>query len=261
LDEIDTAATAGLDQDAADRRLAELTSELRDLQELLYAAESHAVLVVLQGMDAAGKDVTIANVFDAANPQSCRVVELKARTDDEQAHDFLWRVHPRMPKRGEMVILDRSYYEQVVGERVTGQASEEVVRRRFGHINAFEDLLADDGKTIVLKFFLHIGHAEQGRRLEEREANPETAWKISARDWESRESWDDYMTAYEDAINACATDAAPWHVVPSDHQWFHNLAVAEAIVDRLRPHREEWRAERDRLGAEKRAEAQAARGA
>ena len=204
LDDIDTGATAGLDQNEANRRLAELTTELRELQNLLYAAESHAVLVVLQGMDASGKDVTIASVLDATNPQSCRVVELKARTEDEQAHDFLWRVHPRMPKRGEMVILDRSYYEQVIGERVTGQASEEVARRRFGHINAFEDLLADDGKTIVLKFYLHVGYAEQGRRLEEREADPATAWKISARDWQSRESRDDYMAAYEEAINACA---------------------------------------------------------
>ncbi|MDP9366474.1 MAG: polyphosphate kinase 2 family protein [Chloroflexota bacterium] len=261
LDEIDTGATVGLDQETADRRLAELTTELRDLQDLLYAAESQAVLVVLQGMDAAGKDVTIANVFDATNPQSCRVVALKPRTEAEEAHDFLWRAHAVMPALGEMVILDRSYYEQVVSERVTGKVSVDVVRWRFRHVNAFEELLTDDGKTIVLKFFLHLGQAEQGRRLEEREADPESAWKISARDWQSRESWDDYMASYEEAINACASKEAPWYVVPSDHQWFHNLAVAEAIVDRLRPHGDEWRAARDRQGEEKRAEARAARGA
>lgn len=261
LAEVDTAADGGVTEAGAEARLGPLATELRELQELVYAAGTHAVLVVLQGMDAAGKDVTIANVFAAANPESCRVAAIKPRTDEEEAHDFLWRAHPPMPGRGEWVILDRSYYEQLVADRVLGEVDAETVRRRYGHVNAFERLLADDGKTIVLKFFLHVGRAEQGRRLEEREANRETAWKISANDWKARAAWDDYMAAYEAALNATATADAPWYVVPSDHQWFHNLAVAEAVVGRLRPHREEWLASRQARGEKKRAGAEAARGA
>lgn len=260
LAEVDPAADGGLTEAEANERLTALATELRELQELVYAAEANAVLVVLQGMDAAGKDVTIANVFAAAIPQSCRVAAFKARTDEEAAHDFLWRAHAPMPRFGELVILDRSYYEQVVGDWVAGEVEEAVVRRRYGHINAFERLLADDGKTIVVKFFLHVSHDEQGKRLTEREADPETAWKISERDWVAREAWDDYMTAYELAINACASTEAPWYVVPADYRWFHNLAVAEALVERLRPFRAAWQAARDKRGEEKRASARAARG-
>jgi len=162
--------------------------------------------------------------------------------------------------RGELVIFDRSYYEQVVTARVEGEVDDERVRRRFDHIKHFEDLLADDGRTIVLKFFLHVGQDEQKRRLEEREADPRTAWKISARDWTARETWDNYMAAYDDAINANATPAIPWYVVPADRQWLHNLAVAEAFVDRLRPYRKTWLAARERIGAEERREARTARG-
>lgn len=261
LAEVDTAAAGGLSETEANARLEPLTAELRELQELVYAAETHAVLVVLQGMDAAGKDVTIANVFAAANPQSCRVGAVKPRTPEEEAHDFLWRAHAPMPGRGELVILDRSYYEQVVADRVLGEVAPDALRRRFDHVNAFERLLADDGKTIVLKVFLHVGHAEQGRRLEAREADPETAWKISANDWKARAAWDDYMAAYEDALNATATRDAPWYVVPADRQWFHNLAVADAFVERLRPFREAWLAARQARGEKKRREARASRGA
>ena len=258
LTDVDSGAAGRLSEDQANERREELTSELRELQELMYAAELNAVLVVLQGMDAAGKDVTIANVFDATNPQSCRVKAFKPRTDEEAAHDFLWRAHASMPKLGELVILDRSYYEQVVGDRVTGEAAEDVVRRRYEHVTAFERLLAGDGKTIVLKFFLHVSADEQGKRLEERQTNPDTAWKISANDWKARDAWDEYMTAYEDVINACATEEAPWYVVPADHQWFSNLTVAEVMIDRLRPFRANWQEGRDRRGKEERAEAEQA---
>jgi PPK2 family polyphosphate:nucleotide phosphotransferase len=258
LGEIDPATHGGLIEDDANARRGELTAELRELQELVYAAELNAVLVILQGMDAAGKDVTIANVFDATNPQSCRVKAFKPRTGEEAAHDFLWRAHAPMPKLGELVILDRSYYEQLIGERVTGEAEEEVVRRRYEHVKAFERLLADDGKTIVLKFFLHVSPDEQGKRLEERQANPDTAWKISANDWKARDVWDDYMAAYEDAINACATQEAPWYVVPADHQWFSNLTVAEVMIERLRPYRSTWEKGRDTRGEQERADAEEA---
>lgn len=259
LAEVETGASGGLDEQEADARLADLSAELRELQDLAYAAETHAIVVILQGMDAAGKDVTIGNVFDATNPQGSRVVEYSTPNDEQTAHDFLWRAHAPMPKLGETVIFDRSYYEQVVSERVRAEVTDGVVHRRFGHINAFERLLADDGQTIIVKCFLHIGHAEQGRRLEERQKDPESAWKISASDWRARASWDDYMAAYEDAINACATDEAPWYVVPSDHQWFNNLAVADLLVERLRPFHDEWRAARERVGEENQAEARRAR--
>jgi PPK2 family polyphosphate:nucleotide phosphotransferase len=258
LDEIDPGTDGGLSEDQANGHRAKLTSELRELQELVYAAESNAVLVILQGMDAAGKDVAIANVFDATNPQSCRVKAFKPRTDEEAAHDFLWRAHAAMPKLGELVILDRSYYEQLVAERVTGEATDAIIRRRYQHVTAFERLLGEDGKTIVVKFFLHVSAGQQGKRLEERQENRETAWKISGRDWISRDSWDDYMAAYQDAINACATGDAPWYVVPADHEWVSNLAVAEIMIERLRPYRATWEEGRDRRGEENRAEAEQA---
>jgi PPK2 family polyphosphate:nucleotide phosphotransferase len=261
LAEVDPAGAAAIGEEEAAARLEELTAELRELQELMFAAEEHGALVVLQGMDAAGKDITIASVFAAATPEACRVKAFKRETSDEVVkRDFLWRAHHEVPKRGEVVVFDRSYYEQVVTEWVEGEVDDERVRRRFDHVRHFEELLADDGRTILLKFFLHVGPDEQKRRLEEREADPRTAWKTSARDWTSRQQWDDYMAAYEAAINATATPAIPWYVVPADRQWFHTLAVAEALVDRLRPHREAWLAARERIGAEERRAARAARG-
>jgi len=261
LAEIETGATGGLDEAAAERRQQDLERELRELQELLFAAEQHAVLVILQGMDAAGKDITISQVFDVTTPEACRVKAFKKRVGEEEAHDFLWRIHKEVPRLGELAIFDRSYYEQVTGERVMGDLDQERVQRLYGHINAFEELLRDEGKTIILKFFLSVGREVQGRRLEERESDPRTAWKISANDWTARERWDEYMAAYEETINACASPERPWYVVPSDHQWFHNLAVAEAFVERLRPYRPIWEDARDRLGAEERQAARKARGA
>ncbi len=261
LAEVATGATGGLDEREASARLIEVTAELRELQELLFAAEEHAVLVLLQGMDAAGKDVTISQVFDAASPEACRVKAFKPPVGEETAHDFLWRAHAAVPRLGELVIFDRSYYEQVVGERVMGDLDQDRVRRRYGHINGFEELLADEGKTIILKFFLHVSPEVQERRLEEREADPRTAWKTSVNDWAAREQWDAYMRAYEEAINACAALARPWYVVPSDHRWFQGLAVAEAFVARLRPYGRRWEEARERIGAEERRQARAARGA
>jgi len=260
LKHFDPADTGGLTMEKAEARLADLITELRELQELVFAAESHCVLVVLQGMDAAGKDVTIANVFELANPESCRVKHFSSETPDEEAHDFIWRSHAQVPKRGELVIFDRSYYEQVIADRVLDMVSDDVIKRRYEHINAFERLLIDDNATIVFKFFLHVSHAEQGERLVERESNLETAWKISVNDWKARDAWDDYMEAYERVVKACATKEAPWDVIPSDHQWFHNVAIAETLVERLRPFREEWIKARDARGEEERKESRQLRG-
>ncbi len=254
LEEVSPRADGGLDEAQAEERLRPLSRELRELQELMYAAETNGVLVILQGMDAAGKDVTIRNVFAAATPEAIRVEHFSSMTEEEEAHDFLWRAHAPMPRRGQLVIFDRSYYEQVVMPEVEGEASAEATRERAEDITAFERILRRGG-TVVVKFFLHVSKEEQERRLRERMDSMETAWKISARDWTARRSWDAYMTAYETTMNATATPDAPWYVVPADHQWFHDLAVAEALVERLRPHREAWTQARDRHGEEKVAEA------
>jgi PPK2 family polyphosphate:nucleotide phosphotransferase len=258
LAEVDPAETSGLDERQAEERLAELTTTLRELQELLFSAERNGILVILQGMDAAGKDVTIGNVFAASDPASCRIAAFKQPTPDEEAHHFLWRFDCATPARGELVIFDRSYYEEVVRPQVHHELPDDAIAHRFEHINAFERLLGEED-LLVLKFFLHVSEPTQRRRLEDRQANPETAWKISASDWQERRHWDDYMTAYEATINASASPDAPWFVVPSDHQWFHNLAVAEALVSHLEPYRDAWIEARDERGAEQRAEAEAAR--
>jgi PPK2 family polyphosphate:nucleotide phosphotransferase len=255
---IDPGEDGGLNESEAEQRLAELTAELRELQELMFAAETNGILVILQGMDASGKDVTIGNVFAAADPASCRVAAFKEPTPEEEAHHFLWRADHLTPGHGELVIFDRSYYEQVILPQVHDELPKKETCRRFANINEFERLLHEHG-IIVVKVFLHVSEDEQGRRLEEREANLETAWKISPRDWQERQYWDAYMGAYEVTINACASQYAPWYVTPADHQWFHNLAVAEALVEHLRPYRKEWIEARNQRGEEQRAEAERTR--
>jgi PPK2 family polyphosphate:nucleotide phosphotransferase len=181
------------------------------------------------------------------NSQSCDVASFKAPTEEELAHDFLWRVHSRTPAAGDIRIFNRSHYEDVLVVRVHNLVPEPVWKARYDHINAFEKLLVDSN-TIVLKFYLHISKAEQKRRLLEREEDPVKSWKLSVGDWEEREHWDDYSAAYEDAINHCSTKKAPWFIVPADKKWFRNLAVAERLVEALEPFREGWLKELDERG-------------
>jgi len=239
LDEVDPASDGGLTEDEASRRLERLTDELRELQELMFAAEANGVLVILQGMDAAGKDVTIQQVFRSATAEAIRVKHFKPMTELEEKHDIFWRAHAEVPMRGELVIFDRSYYEQLVMPQVEGEASERDTARLAEDVLAFERILINAG-TLIVKCFLHLGKDEQGRRLVERMENLDTAWKISENDWTSRESWDGYMAAYEATMNATATPVLPWYVIPADHQWFHNLVIAELLVERLREHRDSW---------------------
>ncbi len=255
LADADTVGDSGLDEHEAERRLSQLTPELLELQGLVQAARRHAVLIILQGMDAAGKDVTIQHALGAANPEAIRVKHFSKMTEEEALHDFLWRAHIAAPRRGEWVVFDRSYYEQIVEPLVGDGASAEETEERCRDARDFERILRGGG-TLILKFFLHVSPAEQERRLTERMESDETAWKISASDWADRRRWDDYMAAWEKTINATATPESPWLVVPADRDAQRNLAVAEAIVERLRPLRGEWIAERDRIGREKRAEAQ-----
>jgi PPK2 family polyphosphate:nucleotide phosphotransferase len=241
LDAVDPRHNAGLTKEEGLALIPDLQAELSALQELCYAAEHQAVLIVLQGMDTSGKDGTIKHVMDSVNPQGCRVVTFKAPTPVERSHDFLWRVHAGVPPRGLFGIFNRSHYEDVLIVRVHGLVPEPVWRARYEHINAFEKLLADDG-TIVLKFFLHISKEEQAARLLERETDKDKRWKLNAADYLERERWPAYMEAYQDALSACATPYAPWYVVPADRKWFRNLAVAQAVVEALRPHRDDWQA-------------------
>ena len=213
-------------------RLASLVGRLDVLHNRLFAEGTRAVLLVLQGMDAAGKDGTIRMVLTGVNPQGCRIVSFREPTGLELAHDYLWRVHAACPARGEIAIFNRSHYEDVVAARVRQLVPERVWKRRFEHIRAFERLLVDEG-TAVLKVFLHVSQDEQRKRLEERLENPEKRWKFRAGDLDDRRHWDEFMSAYEDAIHETSTEWAPWYVVPADHNWARNLAVGELLVETL----------------------------
>jgi PPK2 family polyphosphate:nucleotide phosphotransferase len=251
LNKIGTSQDGGMSREQGEERLAELSAELFDLQEMVYAAGTHALLVVLQGRDTSGKDGTLKAVAGAMNPVGVRVASFKVPTGAELAHDFLWRVHAQAPGKGEAVFFNRSHYEDVLVVRVHKLAPEAVWKARYDHINAFEGLLTDSN-VILLKFFLHISKGEQEERLRDREQDPEKAWKLSAGDWEERKLWDDYTKAYEDALSRCATPDAPWFIVPSDKKWFRNVAVAEVVADALRAHKAEWKRTLDAMGRDRR---------
>jgi PPK2 family polyphosphate:nucleotide phosphotransferase len=209
------------------------TKQLAALQRKLYADGRHALLIVLQAMDAGGKDGTIRRVMSGVNPQGCRVHSFKAPTSEELARDFLWRVHAVTPRLGEIGIFNRSHYEDVLVARVKNLVSKSTWSKRYDRINDFERLLYESG-TSILKFFLHIGKDEQKRRLARRLEDPERNWKFSPADIEERKRWNNYMKAYEDAIGRCSTPWAPWYVIPANKKWFRNLAVSEIVVDTLR---------------------------
>ena len=217
---------------AARKKLAGVIARLAELQNILYAEGKHALLIVLQAMDAGGKDGTIRNVLSGVNPQGVRVTSFKKPTEEELAHDFLWRVHRVVPRGGMIGVFNRSHYEDVLIARVKNLVPETVWRARYEHINAFEKLLADNGVTI-LKFYLHISKAEQKERLQARLDRPHKRWKFNPADLAERARWDDYMAAFEEALNRCSTDYAPWYIVPANKKWYRNLVVAETIVETL----------------------------
>ncbi|MAS34545.1 MAG: polyphosphate kinase [Anaerolineaceae bacterium] len=210
----------------------ELEDKLADLQERLYAEGKQSLLIVLQAMDAGGKDSTIKHVFDQVNPQGVRVTSFKVPTAEELAHDFLWRVHQKAPAKGYIGIFNRSHYEDVLVVRVNEYVPRPVWEKRYDQINAFERLLAESG-TRILKFFLHISREEQKERFLERLNKPDKHWKFSRGDLPVREKWDDYMSAYEDALTRCNTDYAPWHIVPANRKWYRNLVITRTIVRTL----------------------------
>jgi PPK2 family polyphosphate:nucleotide phosphotransferase len=217
----------------AKEQLAALLEELSSLQEHLYAEGKRSVLLILQGLDASGKDGTIRHVFTGVNPQGCRVTSFKAPSPVELAHDFLWRVHAECPARGMIGIFNRSHYEDAVTVRVLGLVPEDVWRRRPERIIEFEHLLVEEGTT-VLKCFLHVSAEEQRERFAERLANPAKRWKYNPEDEETNRHYGDFTTAYEEALTATSTKWAPWHVIPADRNWVRNLAVATVLVEALR---------------------------
>lgn len=216
----------------AEPRLAELTQKLDELQEVLYAEHKHKLLIILQALDTGGKDGTTRAVFDGINPQGVRVASFKVPTSEEQDHDFLWRIHSQVPGKGEIAIFNRSHYEDVLVVRVHKLIPEAVWQQRYLAINNFEQMLAQEGTTI-LKFYLNISKSEQKRRLQERLDDPQKHWKFNPADLKERALWDDYTSAYQEAINATSTAWAPWYVIPANHNWYRDLAVASVIVQAL----------------------------
>jgi PPK2 family polyphosphate:nucleotide phosphotransferase len=231
-DASDTAAFDG-DKDAGRKRLLELNEELESLQEMLFAQHKHKVLVVLQGMDTSGKDGTIRHVFEGVNPQGVRVASFKVPSLEELDHDYLWRVHRQTPGKGEIVIFNRSHYEDVLVVRVHDLAPKAVWKKRYQQIRDFERMLTEEGTTI-LKFFLHIDLDEQKERLQSRLDEPDKRWKFNLGDLAERKLWDDYQAAYEEALSKTSTRSAPWWIVPANRKWYRNLVISEILVKALK---------------------------
>ena len=213
-------------------KLTELTQKLDKLQEVLYAEHSHKVLVILQARDAAGKDGTIRSVFSGVNPQGVHIQSFKVPTELERDHDYLWRAHQQVPGKGELVVFNRSHYEDILVVRVHSLVSKEILGKRYGQIKDFEKMLADEGTTII-KFYLNISKEEQKQRLQDRIDDPAKNWKFNPGDLKERALWDDYTSAYEDAFIETSTPWAPWYVIPANHNWYRNLCVASILVKTL----------------------------
>lgn len=213
-------------------KTAELSAKIAEFQNILYAQQKHKLLIILQGMDTSGKDGTVKVVFGASNPAGIRSVSFKAPTTQELAHDFLWRIHQQVPAAGELVIFNRSHYEDVLITQVHGWIDLTEVKRRLAHINAFERLLMETGTTI-LKFFLHISKDEQKARLEERLHDPNKHWKFSPQDLVERASWSAYQEAYQSTISATHTPEAPWHIIPANSKSQRNLIIASIVAEKL----------------------------
>ncbi|MDP9038496.1 MAG: polyphosphate kinase 2 family protein [Acidobacteriota bacterium] len=227
-----TVADGPASEETAAPLLARHCARLDALQEIFYAGQQYAMLIVLQGMDTAGKDGAIRHIFSGVNPQGCQVTPFKTPTPIELRHDFLWRAHAAVPAKGIIGIFNRSHYEDLLYPRVHGQISGKVVRSRIDDINHFEDTLWNTG-TVILKFFLHISHEEQTRRLQSRLDHPDKHWKLSPADFAERKFWPEYLKAYEDLLPATSRRHAPWFVIPADHKWQAHLAISQILLDTM----------------------------
>ena len=253
LKDYPTRAPDKVDRDEAEAETEALLAALFELQQLLWGARTHAVLVVLQGMDAAGKDGTIKSVMGGLNPQGCRVTGFKVPTEEEREHDYLWRIHKATPRRGTIEIFNRSHYECVLVERVHDLTPKDEWQERYDDILQFEKMLARQ-RTIIRKFFLHISKDEQEERFIEREQEAAKYWKLAAGDWRERELWEDYQEAYADAVGKCGQDDAPWVIVPADQKWYRNLVVAHHLVKALKPLKDDWMEKLEAIGVKAKAE-------
>jgi len=234
LDRRDPGDRLGLTDKASAREQRDaVLDELEDLHGRLWAEAKRSVLLVLQGVDTSGKDGTIRRVLTGVNPQGCSVTSFKAPTTLELEHDYLWRVHNACPARGRLGVFNRSHYEDVVAARVLGVIDDRRCRRRYRHLRDFEQMLTDEGTTLI-KVFLHISREEQRQRLQARLDDPTKRWKFKVEDLEAREQWDAYQSCYEDAISATSTDASPWWVVPGDRKWVRDVAVATLLLETFR---------------------------
>jgi len=232
LSDWDTDENEGLNKSLGQKATKGLNDRLETAQELLWAEDKHKVLFVLQATDSGGKDGTIRHVFDGVNPQGVRVASFKKPSAEELAYDYLWRVHKHVPSTGEMVIFNRSHYEDVLVVRVHGWVDEEQIQKRFHHIREFERLMADEGTTIT-KFYLHISKDEQKERLQARLDEPDKNWKFSSSDLNERKHWDEYQRVFADMLSQTSTEYAPWYVIPANRKWFRNLLISRIAVDLL----------------------------
>lgn len=231
LQEISTRAPKEFDKDEIKKETDKLRKKLEELQNLLYAESKHAVLLVLQGLDASGKDGAIRNVFSGVNPQGVNVQSFKAPTAEELSHDFLWRIHPHAPAKGMIQIFNRSHYEDVLVTRVHGWCSDELAHQRFEAINQFESMLQQHNSTTILKFYLHISQEEQRERLDERIENKAKSWKYNPNDFKEAERWDQYRQVYEDVFRYCSN--VPWTIVPADQNWYKEYVIIKTLTDAL----------------------------
>lgn len=227
LAEISTRAPSGTDKEEYKKKTVAILQELDELQNLLYAEAKHSILVVIQGMDASGKDGLIKDVFGSMNPQGVRVQSFKVPTEEEKAHDFLWRIHNKVPAKGMIKVFNRSHYEDILVTRVHGLCDDQTANKRVLAINNFEQLLAQHNNTTLLKLYLHVSHQEQQKRLKERIEIPRKMWKYNENDFKESERWDEYMKYYEFALNSC--NKIPWHIIPSDQNWYKSYLVAQLL--------------------------------
>jgi PPK2 family polyphosphate:nucleotide phosphotransferase len=221
------------DKEKAKEKSAAMQEQLSELQELVFAGREHKVLVLLQGMDASGKDGTIRHVMGGFNPQGVRVVSFRKPEKQELDHDYLWRVHAQMPGKGEITVFNRSHYEDVLIVRVRNLVPKSDWKKRYAQINDFERMLSENG-TLILKLFMHISVEEQAKRLQERVDDPTKRWKFEHGDLEERKLWTDYQAAYEEALSRCSTKWAPWYVVPANRKWYRNYVVGTVLIDALK---------------------------
>jgi len=239
LRDFDPAFSGGLDKDKTKKKTDEYGARIGDLQQLLYANSSHAILLLFQGMDASGKDGSVRSLLKHVNPAGVETANFKVPSAEERAHDYLWRVHKAVPRYGNIGVFNRSHYEAVLAERVLEIVPKKVWSRRYAQIVGFERFLADN-QVRLLKFYLHISKEEQAERFQERLANPHKNWKFSQADLSTRQHWHDYIDAYEDMLNATSHNDAPWHLVPADRNWYRDHVIAHTVLRAIEDLKMKW---------------------